>query len=95
MKENNVFLLFLTLILFICGCDYRKMTKEEIAQIEQEKIAKENKEFLNETTSRLQTITYKNHSYILYHKNHTTYGFHSVDVVDLTHDPDCECHKSK
>ena len=106
MNMNNGFLRLMTIAIVLgvvgislfSGCDYfgyRKMTKEEIAEMDRKSKECEHKKQINDIKAHIEIIEYNGHSYLVYHKvNHTEYRF-DVDVVSITHNPDCRCMKTR
>lgn len=85
--------LITTLALFFSGCDnYRKMTPEEIAERDKEKAREEHKKHVDAIKSRMEIIDYNGHSYVVYSKYERVWGHNGVNVVSLTHNPDCPCY---
>ena len=78
----------------LTGCDnYRKMTPQEISERDAAKVREEYAKHVNDIKSHIEIIEYNGHSYVVYNKYHPVWGHNGVNVVSMTHNPDCHCLK--
>lgn len=78
----------------LVGCDnYRKMTPQEIAARDAAKVREEYAKHVNDIKSHIEIIDYNGHSYVVYNKYDYVYYLNGVNVVSMTHNPDCHCLK--
>ena len=84
----------IAILVVLVGCDnYRKMTPQEIAERDEARKREEYEKHVNDIKSRIEIIEYNSHSYVVYNKYHPVWGHNGVNVVSMTHNPDCRCLK--
>lgn len=90
MKMLSLIVISMSMVL---GCNYRKMTPQEIAARDEAKAREEHANKLNDIKNSIEVFEYNGHSFLLYSKYNPVYGWNGVRVVSMTHNPDCKCLK--